>query len=409
MNSNYTVFENRAHCTPISTSVPLPPISVSGIEALVFRAPVKTPVQTSFGIMHDRPACYVRITDADGVTGWGEVWCNFPQVGAEHRARLLIESVAPILLEQTWERPEQAFATLSRRMHILSVQSGEPGPLAQVIAGLDIALWDLVAKKVGLPLWQLLGGESPEVAVYASGLNPTSPEILATQRAQEGYTAFKLKVGFGEERDFMNLRAMREALGSNVQMMVDANQAWDLREAIRMAGRMSQFDLLWLEEPLAADVPLAQWSELAANCPIGLAAGENIRGDADFDAALASRALRVVQPDMAKWGGFSACVPVGQRINAGNAWFCPHWLGGGVGLAASLHMKAAVGGPGMVEIDANSNPLRSEFLLPLGQVTAGRTSLTHASGLGIEPDASSVRRYLVACNVIGKVQPFLLA
>lgn len=392
----------------LSTIVPLPEIALRGVEVLVFRAPVQTPIQTSFGVMHDRPACYVRITDTDGVTGWGEVWCNFPQVGAEHRARLLIESVAPILFEQAWARPEQAFDRLTQRLHILSVQSGEPGPIAQVIAGLDMALWDLVAKKVGLPLWQLLGGLSPEVSVYASGLNPTNPQVLAAQRAQEGYTSFKLKVGFGEERDLTNLRAMREVLGSQVQLMVDANQAWDLQEALRMSKKMAEFDVLWLEEPLAADLPLAQWQELAGHSSIGLAAGENIRGDANFDEVLASNVLRVVQPDMAKWGGFSACVALGQRINASGAWFCPHWLGGGIGLAASLHLKAAVGGPGMVEIDANSNPLRSQFLLPLGQVTAGRTRLSDEPGLGIDPKAQTVHSYLVAKYSIGEIATFIV-
>lgn len=390
-----------------SRPIQMPRLTIRGVEALVFRAPIKTPVQTSFGIMHDRPACLLRITDDDGVTGWGEVWCNFPQVGAEHRARLAVECIAPLLLGKTWDSPAQAFEALTKSMHILSVQSGEPGPIAQVIAGLDIALWDLAAQKAGLPLWRMLGGTSAEVAVYASGLNPTAPELLAAQRAAEGYTAFKLKVGFGQERDLANLRAMRQTLGSEAPIMVDANQAWRLEESIRMAQRMAEFDLLWLEEPLATDEPIAQWSRLAAASSIPLAAGENVRGDASFDQLLDSRALRVVQPDIAKWGGFSACLPLARRILDNGAWFCPHWLGGGVGLAASLHLKAAVGGDGMVEIDANHNPLRTDFLHPLGQVTAGRTRLPDAPGLGITPDIAAVHGYLVLQRSIGEVTPFV--
>ena len=90
-----------------------PRLRLAKVEALVLRAPVETPVQTSFGIMHDRPAVLVRIEDRDGMVGWGEIWCNFPSVGAEHRARVLESCIAPILLEQEWDSPLQAFDTLS--------------------------------------------------------------------------------------------------------------------------------------------------------------------------------------------------------------------------------------------------------------------------------------------------------
>src|SRR4051794_21972834 len=97
-----------------------PSIRLSSVEALVFRAPIADPVQTSFGIMHDRPAVLVRIEDLDGVVGWGEIWCNFPGVGAEHRARVLESCIAPILLAREWRHPAEAFEMLSRRLHILA-------------------------------------------------------------------------------------------------------------------------------------------------------------------------------------------------------------------------------------------------------------------------------------------------
>ena len=142
----------------ITSSCKLPPIQLAKVEALVFRVPIDEPVQTSFGTMHDRPAVLVRVEDREGAVGWGEIWCNFPSVGAEHRARVLESAVAPILLAQAWQNAEEAFLELSRRLHILGIQSGEPGTIAQTIAGADIALWDLVANKLGQPLWRLLGG-----------------------------------------------------------------------------------------------------------------------------------------------------------------------------------------------------------------------------------------------------------
>jgi L-alanine-DL-glutamate epimerase-like enolase superfamily enzyme len=105
--------------------------------------------------------------------------------------------------------------------------------------------------------------------------------------------------------------------------------------------------------------------------------------------------LGVLQPDIAKWGGFSGCVPVGQRTLAAGVRFCPHWLGGGVGLAASLHLLAVVGGDGMVEVDSNPNPLRSLMMGTSFQVTEGSMSLPQRPGLGIEPDFDALREFRV--------------
>ena len=197
---------------------------------------------------------------------------------------------------------------------MLAIQSGEPGPFAQAIAGIDIAVWDLVGRKQEKPLWQLMGGNSPTIPVYASGLNPTSPELLAGRKLDQGYRAFKLKVGFGAERDVGNLDALRHELGPSVELMVDANQAWTLTQAIEAAPRLERFGIAWLEEPLRADRPWGEWDHLKATTKLPLAAGENILGRAGFDEALLSRALSFVQPDLAKWGGFSGCTPVAERI-----------------------------------------------------------------------------------------------
>lgn len=369
---------------------PLP--RIRRLTAHVLRWPVETPVRTSFGVMHDRPMVLLEVEDVDGVRGWGEAWCNFPSVGAEHRARLVESVFAPMVVETEHATPGEAFERLSRASAVLAIQAGEPGPIAQCIAGIDIALWDLAARRAGVALWRLLGGESPEIGVYASGLNPDSPEALARARRAEGYTAFKLKVGFGAERDLANLRALRAELGDATPLMVDANQAWTLEEAKRMAPRLDGFGLQWLEEPLRADSDHRDWKELAAASPIALAAGENIAGHEAFDVALSTRALGVVQPDMAKWGGFSGCVPVARRILASGARFCPHYLGGGVGLLASAHLLAAVGGGGLLEVDANRNPLRSACCGALARVREGRACLDETPGLGAEPDLEALRR-----------------
>lgn len=367
------------------------PATIRRLVAHVFRWPVATPVRTSFGVMRDRPMVLVEAADEDGVSGWGEVWCNFPAVGAEHRARLVSTVFAPGVVGRSVDDPAAIFRELTEASAVLAIQAGEPGPVAQCIAGIDTALWDLAARRAEQPMWKFLGGRDPTIAVYASGLNPDAPEKLAAAKRDAGYSAFKLKVGFGHERDLANLRALRRALGPEARLMVDANQGWTLDEALAIQDALAEFDLGWIEEPLRADSSLPQWKQLAAASRAPLAAGENMAGDAQFDAAIASRAFAVLQPDVAKWGGISGCLPVARRITAAGLRYCPHFLGGGIGLLASAHLLAAAGGDGLLEIDANPNPLRSEICGPLATVVDGHATLTDAPGLGIVPDLSMLR------------------
>ncbi len=365
------------------------------LTAHVFRAPIETPVTTAFGVMRDRPMVLVRAEDRDGTVGWGEVWCNFPQVGAEHRARLVDSILAPIATSGAFVEPVDLFERLTVDTAVLAIQSGERGPFAQAIAGVDTAAWDVVARKTGQPLWRLLGGSSPSIRVYASGLNPTAPEVLAQCKQGEGYRAFKLKIGFGIERDIANLDALRKTLGASAELMVDANQAWTLDQALELAPLLERFKLAWLEEPLRADRPWSEWRQLKEATSVPLAAGENIAGFTEFQQILDTKILSVVQPDLAKWGGISGCRPVAAAIGAAGATYCPHYLGGGIGLLASAHLLAAIGVAGRLEIDANANPLRTLLCAPLTDIADGYASLGDNPGLGLAPDLATIQRFLV--------------
>lgn len=359
-------------------------LTIKRVTTRVYRCPLNTPVVTSFGIMKDRPMLLVEVEALDGSTGLGEVWCNFPAVGAEHRARLVDSVLAPLVMSRPFGSPREAFEFLCSKTAVLAIQSGEPGPFAQAIAGIDIALWDLAARRAGVPLFRFLNSAAdPSIGVYASGLNPDTPEKLAADRREEGYRAFKLKIGFGKKRDLDNLVALRRVLGADDRLMVDANQGWDLATAKSMIPSLAEFGLDWLEEPLRAERPWAEWRLLAAGSAVPLAAGENLASAEAFEAAIESGAIGVVQPDVAKWGGISACLPVARRIVEAGLRYCPHYLGGGVGLLASAHLLAAVGGDGILEIDANPNPLRSQLQGPLMPIGAGRVTLSEAPGLGI--------------------------
>jgi len=339
--------------------------------------------------MTNRPAVIVEAVEQDGTVGHGEIWSNFPQCGAEHRARLASSACVPLILGQAWTSPADAFDHLTKRLHNLAIQAGEPGPISQAIAGIDTALWDIAAKREGLPLWRLLGGKGDgRMPAYASGINPDGSLEQAKKAEVDGYRAFKLKIGFGRERDLSNLKALREGLGADQPIMVDANQAYDLDEAIQMSELLAPYNPAWLEEPLPADSALDDWKKLADLSPVPLAGGENIRGDAAFDEAIAAGVFSVIQPDLAKWGGISKGLPLAKRIQEGGARYCPHYLGGGIGLLASAHLLAAAGGDGALEVDSNRNPLREGLATPYPSLIDGDFVLTETPGLGVIPDPS---------------------
>lgn len=366
--------------------------TIRSIEAFCYRYPLATPVVTSFGKMLNRPAVFVRVIDEDGVEGWGEAWSNFPAPGAEHRARLVNEVLAPGLVGRKFDGPAQAFEALTRGTEVLALQCGEPGPFAQAIAGIDLALWDLSARRRRLPLWRLLGGHGSTIKVYASGINPGGATQTAEAALERGHRALKLKVGFGADIDLANLAALREIVGAGM-LAADANQGWSVELALQMLPRLGAFDLRWLEEPIRADRPREEWRRLRASAHMPIAAGENISSAAGFKEVLAEDVLGVVQPDIAKWGGLTVCAGLARDILDARKTFCPHYLGGGIGLLASAHLLAGIGGDGWLEVDANDNPLRDLFCGSVTNAREGRVQLSDDPGLGTVPDLSAVERY----------------
>lgn len=375
---------------PTGPSADLPdtdPFTIQSLAVDVYRTPIHRPVRTAFGEMTDRPAVVVSIRSADGFSGYGEVWCNFPAPAAQYRARLIDTVLGPEVSGTTWKSPMQVFDHLTDRTRLLALQAAEPGPFSQAIAGIDIAVWDMVARRAGQPLWRLLGGVGDGVVpAYASGIGPDGAAAQALTARSAGHRAFKLKVGFGRETDLASLDHMRRELGPAAVIAVDANQAWSPEEAARMSRELGRRRPVWLEEPIRADRPVREWQRLAAVSPVPLAAGENTYGADGFDRAIRQLPVAVLQPDVTKWGGITGCLPLGRRIIRSGRRFCPHYLGGGVGLIASAHLLAAAGGDGLLEVDCNPNPLREGLAQPFPSLNEGHLMLADAPGLAIRPD-----------------------
>lgn len=369
--------------------------AIRRVQAFCYRYPLSTPVVTSFGRMLNRPAVFVRVEDEDGQVGWGEVWANFPSTGAEHRARLVNEVLAPMMSGFAANGPSDVFDTLTKGTSVLALQSGEPGPFAQAIAGIDLAVWDLYARRRNMALWKMLGGSRNRIRVYASGINPTGSRQMAETALSRGHRALKLKIGFDLAADRANLASLHQLIGDGM-LAADANQAWSTERALEIAPYLGEFGLAWLEEPIRADRPWEEWQRLREGVGLPLAAGENIASHAGFKQALGDDVLRVVQPDIAKWGGLSVCSDIARDILTSGKIFCPHYLGGGIGLLASAHLLAGVGGDGLLEVDANDNPLRDRFCGPVADIRDGTVTLSDNPGLGIEPDLSSIEQYRTA-------------
>lgn len=369
-------------------------IKLAKLEPILLRAKIDVPVITSFGVISERTSLLIRAEDIDGAVGWGEVFGNFPIHGAENRKRILYDYIVPLALSKIWDSPVEAFDTITAKTHVLTLQSGEPGSFAQSIAGLDIALWDLAARRVNMPLWKFLGGRCRSISTYASGLNPTGFENIVEEKITEGYNAFKIKVGFGREGDLQSLSKIRKLIGDR-RLMIDVNQGWDLATAQENWIAYSEHNLDWIEEPIPADRPLSEWEDLALQPGAPIAAGENLMRDEQFNNYINSKYFGFLQPDMCKWGGFSRILPLARRSLSHGVIYCPHFLAGPIGLFASAHCLAAAGGDGLLEIDANFNPIREHLVEGLPIIKNGIMTLSDVSGLGIYPNPEFIKKYAV--------------
>lgn len=363
------------------------PVTITRVTAEAYRVPIARSVDTSFGRMTDRPAVFLRVEDADGCFGWGEVFANWPAAGAEHRVNLLERDIAPLVIGQTVRRPEELFHRLTEQTNIRAHQCREEGPFQQVIAGLDIALWDLFARRAGVPLRHMLAGDAEKIAdsvpAYASGIDIRRADELIPEARAAGNDTFKVKVGFSQE-DAAALRRISAGLRDGERLCADANQAWTLNEAEQFLDAIRDTGLFWLEEPIPAYASERDWHRLAEVSAVPLAGGENVSGHAPFRQVIAAGHLDVLQPDVAKWGGLTGCRSIALAAMAAGRLYCPHYLGGGIGLLASAELLAAVGGEGLLELDVNPNPLREAFLHGSAKPDLGTFVCGTAPGLGIE-------------------------
>ena len=235
-----------------------------------------------------------------------------------------------------------AFEFLTARTAVLALQSGEPGPFAQAIAGVDIALWDLQARRAQQPLWRLLGGASPRVRVYASGLNPERPAELAATRRNEGFRAFKLKIGFGKERDLANVARGAQRIGRRRRSDGRREPGMVARHGARHGRARSSRSTSAGWKSRCAPIGRGPNGGVARSHQRSAGGGRKSRRRRDFRRCTCRKRAEGRSARPREMGWLHQGVPLARRILAAGARFCPHWLGGGIGLLASAHALAAV-------------------------------------------------------------------
>lgn len=355
-----------------------------------FRIPEGKNVRLGIGRAVKRDAVLVRVTTDEGIIGWGE---------AHHGrcpgaiAKLIDTTMQELVLDAD---PLDSNGVWSRvhRMQLASHGMGAAATMA--LSAIDIALWDIRGKAAGLPIYRLLGGGKRPTPAYAGGISLgwQAPETLAEEAASyvaRGYGALKLRVGDAPGIDIARVRAVREAVGGEVEILVDANTGYSLDDVRRVMPAYEELDVAWLEEPF----PPHDYRDykLATNYGhVPLAAGENHFTRFEFTRMIEDGAVRFAQPDLSKAGGITECARIAALCSAWRMSFNPHTSATGINMVASIHMLSAVDNPGYFEGDlAHHNPFRDDVCgQPYEVGEDGCVLPMDGPGLGVEVDEAFI-------------------
>ncbi len=373
-------------------------MKISRIEAYVVEQRLDRPFYFSQFEFQTRQICLVKIVAEDGTYGWGEGY------GPATVVKAGIEFLAPLV---SGEDPLQVEAIWSK-MHLRSLDYARRGVLVAAISAIDIALWDLRGKLLGQPVSVLLGGRRREqVRVYATGLYFTETDdqlgalVEEAQRyAAQGFSAIKMKVGLGVETDLRHARAVRQAIGADIELMVDANHAYSLSEALSFARQIEPLGISFFEEPLSPE-DYDGYRELRQRTSIAIAGGECEYLLAGFRQLLSQRCVDIAQPDICGAGGLTEVKRIAALASAFQTNIIPHSWGTGIAFAAGLHLVSALDlAPGrlrmpeaLLEMDRSESALRDTLTRPQFKQEGGRVAVPTASGLGVDVDPESLARF----------------
>ncbi|WP_457579381.1 mandelate racemase/muconate lactonizing enzyme family protein [Ensifer adhaerens] len=353
----------------------------------------------SASIRFDRRAhVLVEIECDDGTIGWGEC------LGPARPNAAVVAAYTPWLIGQDPRQTEKLWAILYNALR----DQGQRGLAITALSGIDIALWDIKGKHYRASVSMLLGGRWREsVRAYATGsfkrdgVDRVSDNALEmAERRAQGFHACKIKIGFGIEEDLRVIRAVREAIGDEMWLMIDANHGYTVTEAIRLGKAAADYDIDWFEEPVVPE-QLSAYRAVRAGQPIPVAGGETWHGRYGMWPAIESRAVDILQPDLCGCGGFSEMAKITSLATLHGVRIVPHVWGTGVHIAAALQFMAAMTPDPVrvnpiepiLEFDRTENPFRQAVLKAPIEAVDGVVAIPDAPGLGIEIDRDALARF----------------
>ncbi len=371
---------------------------IARVETYVAEQGLETPFFFSQFGFDRRQICLVKVMAEDGSYGWGEGYgpAGVIQAGVEYLAPLVIGE-DPLGVEAIWNK-----------MHLRSLDYARRGVLVASMSAIDIAIWDLRGKLLGQPVSVLLGGRRREkVKVYATGMYFVDTEDLTGKLVDEaksyvagGFKALKMKVGLGVETDLRHVRAVRQAIGREVELMVDANHAYSRSEARSFAGQIEELDISFFEEPVSPE-DYEGYRELRGRTTIPIAGGECEYLLAGFRHLLSNQCVDIAQPDICGAGGLTETKRIATLARAFQTNVLPHSWGTGIAFAAGLHLVSTLDPvPGrlrmpdmMLEMDRSENALRDNLTSPQFQVEDGYVAVPKAPGLGVDVNHDQLARF----------------
>lgn len=380
---------------------------IEKIEAFVLKDKLSNSFFFSQWEYSERCICVVKVTASDGTYGWGEGYG--PATLVEAGIKLLEPIVVgedPLQNEVIWNKMYRKTLDFARR-----------GVFMASISAIDIAIWDLKGKILGLPISTLLGGaHRTKIRPYATGMYFTDPknptrdfEKEAKLYISQGFKAMKMKVGLGIKADVENVKMMREIIGPDIQLMVDSNHAYTLREATELARKIEKYDIAWFEEPLSPEF-YGQYNELRSKTTIPIAGGECEYLRFGFQQLIQNKSVDIIQPDICAAGGLTEAKRISAIASANGIDIIPHTWGTSIGLHVALHFISNIESiPGrmyqpdfLMEFDQTENGLRDNLSFPKIEMKDGMIEVPNRPGLGIDIDEAVLERYAVCKTTFKK-------
>ncbi|GAA5201336.1 mandelate racemase/muconate lactonizing enzyme family protein [Rugosimonospora acidiphila] len=373
-------------------------MKIDRVRARLLEATPEVGVRFGIGAFTTYSMVLVEIGTDDGLVGYGEA---IARRGGGMTATAVESLLAEVLVG---EDPRNVEGLWVRMVDRLRRWGHSGGVVVEAISGVDVALWDLVGKAYGLPVWRLLAGAGrTRVPCYASSVYINDTETMVAEALEQqglGFTRLKVKIGRpeddgGQRADLAALRAIREAMGESMTLYVDANGAYDAAGAIRMGRAMEELDIRWFEEPVPPD-DLSGYERLHSMTSTPLARGETDFGLFSMREVIDRRLIDVVQPDLGRCAGITGARQVWTLAYGANLAFAPHTgFSGGLSQLAALHVAAAAPTLLALEYMYIDNPLREIFVGGYPVAKDGWVSPPDAPGLGLDLDHDKIDAYTV--------------